>query len=99
MAQRVTSGVTASNVVEQVTFATWYNEIEIVNRVAVPLWVRVDGVNPNVAGDECDYLPVQGIIVLAIVKQQPDVIAGVLSNCDIRMISTETCEYTVSVGV
>ncbi len=99
MAQRVTSGVTVANTVRQVTFATWYNDIEIVNRGAVPLWVRVDGVNPIVAGDECHFVPVQGIIVLSNGKPQPDVIAGKTSNCDIRMISTETCEYTVSVGV
>jgi len=31
MALKVTSGVTTANVVKQVTFATWYNSIEIIN--------------------------------------------------------------------
>ncbi len=99
MALRVTSGSLTANVVGQEVFATWYNDIEIINRGAVPIWVRVDGVNPTVAGDESHFLPVQGIIVLQNGKPQPDVIAGVTSNCDIRMLATEPCDYTVSVGV
>lgn len=98
MAQKVTSGLTTANVVKQVTFATWYNSIEIINRGSTTLWVRADGVDPTVAGDECHFLPSQGIIYLPNGTPRPDVIAGVTSNCDIRMISTAACEYTVSVG-
>lgn len=99
MANRVKSGTLTANVVTQVTFATWYNSIEIINRGAVPMWVRLDGTNPTIAGDEASFVPVQGILTLNNPQGAPNPVTEYVPNCDIRMIASETCDFTVSAGL
>lgn len=99
MANRVKSGTLVANVATQVVFSPWYGSIEIVNRGAVPMWVRLDKVNPTIAGDESSFVPVQGIITLNNPQPAPNPATNFVSNCDIRMIASETCDYTVSVGI
>jgi hypothetical protein len=97
MAQQIQSGTVVANTVTTVTFATWYNGIEIVNRGTVDMWARVDGVDPTIAGDDCLFVAPQGFLDVSNKKAPPR--PGVSSNTEIRMLAASNCNYTVSGGI
>lgn len=99
MAERIASGSLAANTVTQVVFNTWRSSIEIVNRSDGDMWARVDGVNPVVAANECIFVPAQSYVQVANPKLPPSAVSNNSTNCDIRMIAAQTCDYTVSAGV
>jgi hypothetical protein len=48
----------ASNVVDTVNMSGFCGTIRVYNRdTTLDIYYRIDGVNPTVAGDECDVLP------------------------------------------
>lgn len=98
MANRIHSGTTTGGSVTQVVFATWYSGVEVVNRGTSDMWVRVDGTNPTIAGDECFYVAPRSYITVSNSKIPPNAQGGT-SNTDVRMITAADCDYTVSAGV
>jgi hypothetical protein len=99
MAQRIQSGTVVANIVTTVTFATWYQSIEIVNRGTVDMWARVDGVDPTIAGDDCIFVAPQGFVGVLNPKHIPEPPTGTTTNTEIRMIAASNCNYTVSAGI
>jgi hypothetical protein len=97
MAIHIQSGVTVANVVTTVTFATWYRAIEVVNRSSGDMWVRFDGVDPTIAGDECFFVAAQSFIQVSNPKLPPE--PGTSTNSEIRILTAATATYTISVGV
>lgn len=98
MADRIESGTTVGGVVKQVILP-WKSSIEVVNRGTIDMWVRFDGVNPTDAGNECFYVAPQGFIAVSNPKPAPNPALGTTSNCDVRMFTSSSCNYTVSAGV
>jgi|SRR5690349_24801371 len=98
MADRIESGTTIGGAVKQVILP-WKSSIEVVNRGTVEMWVRFDGVDPVAAGNECFFVAPQGFISVSNPKPAPNSILGTTSNCDVRMLTTANCNYTVSAGV
>lgn len=96
VAIRATSGTTTANAVSKVTFAGWYSVIRVTNRGATEMFVRVDGVDPTVAGDECDVVLPNSSIVVSNKKAEPDQGAGSTSSTDVRIISTAAVTFTVA---
>lgn len=97
MAIRATSGTTTAATVSTVTFPSWYSQIKVSNRATTgELWVRLDGVNPTVGGDECDIVLPNSTVVLTNRKVEPDQGAGITSNTDVRIISTPAIAFTVA---
>jgi hypothetical protein len=89
MAQRIKSGATTANVVSTVTFSTWYNAIEVLNSGGFDLWIRTDGVDPIISGDDCIIIPAQ---------TWRDTIPNdqvSASNTIVKMISSTATNFTV----
>lgn len=99
MAQKIQSGTVVANTVTTVTFATWHQTIEIVNRGTVDMWARVDGVDPTIAGDDCIFVAPQGFVEVSNPNNPPSPPTGTTSNVVIKMIAGTNCNYTVSAGV
>lgn len=98
MAQKIQSGTTTGGAVTTVTLL-YRSSIEIINRGAVDMWVRADGVDPTIAGDECFYVAPQSFISVTNPNSPPSPPTGITSNSEIRMLTASNCAYTVSVGV
>lgn len=84
---RIKSGTLTGGAVTTVSITHHNNAVEVVNRTQTgAIWVRVDGTNPTVAGDDCYVvlgarrIPVPG----------PDITAA-----DVRLISADALDYTV----
>lgn len=99
MAQRIQSGTVVANTVTTVTFTTWHQTIEIINRGTVDMWARVDGVDPTIAGDECIFVAPQGFVDVSNPNLPPSPASGTTSSAVIKMIAGSNCNYTVGVGV
>lgn len=99
MAQKIQSGTVVANTVTTVTFATWHQGIEIVNRGSVDMWARVDGVDPTIAGDDCIFVAPQGFVEVSNPNVAPNTATGTTSNVVIKMIAGSNCNYTVSAGI
>lgn len=99
MAIHITSGTTVGAAVTTVTFANWYHNIEVVNRSSVDMWVRVDGVDPTVAGDECFFVAAQSFIDVVNPKNPPEPAIGATSNTVVKIITATAANYTVQAGV
>lgn len=99
MAIHITSGTTVGNTVTTVTFANWYHNIEVVNRGSVDMWVRFDGVDPTVAGDECFFIPAQSFIDSVNPKLPPEPAIGTTSNTVVKVLTATAAPFTVSAGV
>lgn len=84
MAAYALSGTLAANVVTSVIVAGWPYGINVVNRSGTgTIWVRMDGVDPTVAGQDC--FPVLGA------RNFPSPGA----NVNVRLISSGALDYTV----
>lgn len=87
MAVIIQSGNTTANVVTTITFDTYYPKIEIINRGDTDLWIRADGTNPTVAGDECDIIPAH--------SYKDNIVNKNDANTIIKIISSAAIGYTV----
>jgi hypothetical protein len=89
MAQRIKSGVTVASTVTTVTFSTWYNAIEVLNSGGFDIWMRTDGIDPTISGDDCILIPSQTWKDTIPNDQIP------ASNTIVKMISATATNYTV----
>lgn len=87
---RTKSGTLTGGAVTTVLISNHNNAVEVVNRAQTgAIWVRVDGVDPTVAGDDCYVvlgarrIPVSG----------PDI-----TDAEVRLISDANLAYTVEAG-
>lgn len=95
-AQRSTSITLAVNTVSHVTFPQYFATITVVNRSTTgTLWVRIDGVDPLVAGDDCyPVLPLQSqSFPNGVLLQEP--VTRVISGTQASIISDTACPITV----
>lgn len=76
------SVTTVGNVVSTITFSTWCSSIEIVNLGGDNLWVRTDGVNPTVGGNNSIVIPASSWKV----GISNDKLGG--NNTEVRIISS-----------
>lgn len=88
----VRSGTLTPNVVTQVTFPLGYGAVEIMNTGSIELWVRMDGVNPTVGGDDSIIVPAMTYAVINNPKPTSN-------TTDVRMVAYSTTEYSVSGGL
>lgn len=99
MATHITSGTTVGNAVTTVTFANWYHNIEVINRSTGDMWVRFDGVDPTIAGDECFFVAASGFLTEVNPKLPPEPAIGQTSNTVVKIITAANANYTVEAGV
>ena len=99
MATHITSGTTTGGAVTTVTFANWYRGIQVLNRSVGDMWVRADGTNPTIAGDECFYIAPNGFLQLSNPKLPPEPALGTASNTEVRILTAANANYTVEAGV
>lgn len=99
MAQNITSGTTTANTVATVTFARWLSSIEVVNSGAADLWIRVDGTDPGIGADECQFVPARSWVVIRNLTPIPEVGSGITGNTTIKLISSTSTSYVISGGV
>lgn len=96
MAQRATSGTLVASTVATVKFPQYFWNLIVVNRSSnQEIWVRSDGENPTVAGDDCfPVLPQQSITFSnGVLSQEPVVRVG--GGTQVSLISSGTPAYTV----
>lgn len=96
MAQRAQSGVLVANTVTTVKFPQYFWNLEVVNRgTTQEIWVRTDGEDPVVAGDDCfPVLPQQSVTFSnGVLSQEPVVRVG--GGTQVSIISSGTPPYTV----
>lgn len=90
------SGILVANTVTTVKFPQYYNTLIVVNRSTTDeIWVRSDGDNPAVEGDDSfPVLPQQSVTFgNGILSQEP--IVRVESGTQVSLISSGTPKYTV----
>ena len=89
MAVAITSGVLTPNVVANPSFDTYYQRVEIVNRGAYDIWYRLDGIDPEIGGDDSGIIPAM--------SYQDDIRNDLSSsNTNFTLISAGDSAYTVS---
>lgn len=96
MAQRAVSGTLVSGVVTTVKFPQYFWNLVVVNRSTnQEIWVRSDGEDPTVAGDDCfPVLPQQSITFSnGVLSQEPVVRVG--GGTMVSIISSGTPPYSV----
>ena len=96
MAVHITS---VGGAVTTVTFATWYHNIEIINRSSGDMWARVDEVDPTIAGDECFFVAPLGFVGVSNSKLPPEPATGTTSNTVVKIISAANATFTIQAGV
>lgn len=99
MATHITSGTTVGGAVTTVTFTNWYHNVSVYNRSSGDMWVRFDGVDPTVAGDECFFVPAQTSLDTVNPKLPPEPAIGQTSNTVVKIITGANATYTVLAGV
>lgn len=95
-AQRSTSITLTPNVVQHFSFPQYFATITVVNRNSTgTLWVRTDGTDPTVAGDDnYPVLPMQAqSFPNGILTQEP--VTRVISGTTVYVISDTACPITV----
>ena len=95
-ASRATSPTLTVNTVAHITFPQYFSTITVVNRNATGvLWIRTDGNDPIVAGDDCyPVLPMQAqSFPNGVLTQEP--ITRVISGTQVSIISDTACPITV----
>jgi hypothetical protein len=96
MAQRAESGTLVANEVTTIKFPQYFWNLVVVNRsLNQEIWVRTDGQNPEVAGDDCfPVLPQsQQAFSNGNLSQEPVVRVG--GGTQVSLISSSTPAYTV----
>jgi hypothetical protein len=99
MATHITSGTTVGGAVTTVTFANWYHNVEVSNRSSGDMWVRFDGVDPTIAGDECFFIAPLTSLDTVNPKLPPEPALGTTSNTVVKMITAANANFTVQAGV
>lgn len=99
----ITSGTTTANAVTTLTFPARYDGVDIVNRSTGDMWVRIDGVDPTIAGDDCFYVPPQSFVNAANTTpySEPGNTGGHTgaTTTVVKLISAANAAFTVSAGV
>lgn len=96
MAQRAQSGTLVASTVTTVKFPQYFWNLVVVNRSSnQEIWVRTDGEDPTVAGDDCfPVLPQQSVTFSnGVLSQEPVVRVG--GGTQVSLISSGTPTYTV----
>lgn len=96
MAQRAKSGTLVATEVTTIKFPQYFWNLVVVNRSSnQEIWVRSDGEDPTVAGDDCfPVLPQQSIAFSnGSLSQEPVVRTG--GGTQVSIISSGTPTYTV----
>lgn len=96
MAQRAVSGTLVATEAITVKFPQYFWNLMVVNRSTnQEIWVRSDGDDPTVAGDDCfPVLPQQSITFSnGVLSQEPVVRVG--GGTQVSLISSGTPAYTV----
>lgn len=96
MAQRAQSGTLVAGTVTTVKFPQYFWNLTVVNRSTnQEIWVRTDGEDPTVAGDDCfPVLPQQSVTFSnGVLSQEPVVRVG--GGTQVSIISSGTPTYTV----
>lgn len=99
MATRISSGTTVGNAVTTVTFTNWYHNATVINRSSGDMWVRLDGIDPTVAGDDCFFVPAMSSLDTVNPKAPPSPALGTTSNTVVKIITGANATYTVQAGV
>jgi len=99
MATHITSGTTVAATVTTVTFASWYHNVEVINRSSGDMWARIDGIDPTIGGDECFFVAPLGFIDVINPKLPPEPALGTTSNTVVKIISAANATYTIQAGV
>lgn len=95
-ASRSTSLTLSVGIVSTVTFPQYFANLTVINRNTTgTLWVRTDGVNPLITGDDCyPVLPQQSqTFPNGVLLQEP--VTRVLSGTTVSIISDTACPITV----
>jgi len=96
MAQRAESGTLVADTVTTIKFPQYFWNLVVVNRSTnQEIWVRTDGEDPTVAGDDCyPVLPQQSQqFSNGVLSQEPVVRVG--GGTQVSIISSGTPAYTV----
>lgn len=94
---RVTSGTLVASTVDTVTFTAYYAGVSITNRDAsAEIFVRADGVNPTVEGDDCYIVPPGKTVTVYNGLPVADQSTGVNAGTNVRLISSGTPKFTVA---
>lgn len=96
MAQRAQSGTLVATEVTTIKFPQYFWNLVVVNRSSnQEIWVRTDGEDPTVAGDDCfPVLPQQSVTFSnGSLSQEPVVRTG--GGTQVSIISSGTPPYTV----
>lgn len=96
MAQRAQSGTLVAGTVTTVKFPQYFWNLVVVNRSTnQEIWVRTDGEDPTVAGDDCfPVLPQQSVTFSnGVLSQEPVVRVG--GGTQVSLISSGTPTYSV----
>ncbi len=96
MAQRAESGTLVADTVTSIKFTQYFWNLVVVNRSSnQEIWVRTDGEDPTVGGDDCfPVLPQQSVTFSnGSLSQEPVVRTG--GGTTVSIISSGTPTYTV----
>jgi hypothetical protein len=96
MAQRAVSGTLVADTVTTVKFTQYFWNLVVVNRSTnQEIWVRTDGEDPTVTGDDCfPVLPQQSVTFSnGSLSQEPVVRTG--GGTQVSIISSGTPPYSV----
>ena len=95
-ANRASSSTLTPGTAVTVKFPQYFANLTVVNRSTnLELWVRSDGVDPTVAGDDAYPVLAQQSITFSngILSQEP--VVRVQSGTQVSLISSGACPYTV----
>lgn len=63
------------------------------------MWVRFDGVDPTIAGDECFFVPANSYISVNNPVKPPEIALGLTASTTVKIITATASNYTVEGGV
>lgn len=98
VARNITSGTTNAGGLTTVQLTAWHPVLEISSRGADDLWVKTsrDGVDPTLAGDECEFVRANTTVKIQNNSQAPDQGAGQFNATEVRIFCATAIGYTVS---
>lgn len=86
---------TVANTVSTISFPTYFDTIQVDNDdKTVDLWVRCDGVDPTIAGDDCIYVRAAETVLIGNPLAHYEPAIGVAGETIIKAISTGAVQFT-----